>query len=56
MRALLDIGYPGYLTFELDVQAAVRSGAMPVEDDLLGRIMEQAIKHTRRLESRLEGF
>jgi sugar phosphate isomerase/epimerase len=56
LRALLDIGYPGYLTFELDVQAAVRSGAMPVEDDLLGGIMEQAIEYTWRLESRLEGF
>ncbi len=56
LRALLDTGYPGYLTFELDVQAAVRSGAMPVEDDLLGGIMEQAIEYTWRLESRLEGF
>ena len=56
LRALLDIGYPGYLTFELDVQAAVRSGAMPVEDDLLGGIMEQAIEYTWRLESRREGF
>jgi sugar phosphate isomerase/epimerase len=56
LRALLDIVNPGYLTFELDVKAAVRSGAMPVDDDLLGRIMEQAIEHTRRLESRLKGF
>jgi sugar phosphate isomerase/epimerase len=56
LRALLDIGYPGYLTFELDVQAAVRPGTMPVEDDLLGGIMEQAIEYTRRLESWLEGF
>jgi sugar phosphate isomerase/epimerase len=58
LQTLVDIGYPGYLTFELDVQAAVRSGVMPVEghDDLPGRVMEQAIEHVRRLESRLEGI
>src|SRR5215212_3768836 len=31
LRALLDIGYPGYLTFELDARAAVRSGVVPAE-------------------------
>jgi sugar phosphate isomerase/epimerase len=56
LQALVDIDYHGYLTFELDVQAAVRSGVMPVEghDDLLGQLMEEAIEHVRRLESRLE--
>jgi sugar phosphate isomerase/epimerase len=57
LQALADIDYRGYLTFELDVQAAVRSGVVPVEghDDLLGQLMEQAIEHVKWLESRLEG-
>ena len=53
LRALVEIGYGGYLTFELDVQAALRSGAVRDEDDPQGRLMEQAIEHTSRLESRL---
>jgi sugar phosphate isomerase/epimerase len=53
LRTLVEIGYSGYLTFELDVQAALRSGAARAEDDPQGRLMEQAIEHTRRLESRL---
>jgi sugar phosphate isomerase/epimerase len=55
LQALVDIDYRGYLTFELDAQAAARSGVMSVEDDLPGRLMEQAIEHTRRLEARLRG-
>ncbi len=42
--------YPDYLTFELDLQAAVRSGAVPGEDDPLGRVIEQAIEHLGRLD------
>jgi sugar phosphate isomerase/epimerase len=55
LQALTDIDYQGYLTFELDAQAAARSGIMPVEDDLQGRLMEQAIEHIKRLESGLRG-
>jgi sugar phosphate isomerase/epimerase len=55
LQALMDIDYRGYLTFELDVQAAVRSGVMPVEDDPPGRLMEEAIEHIRRLEAGLRG-
>src|SRR5918998_2979991 len=57
LQALADIDYPGYLTFELDVQAAVRSGVLPLE----GRgypascLMEQGIQHLRHLESQLDG-
>ena len=51
LRTLVEIGYSGYLTFELDVQAALRSGAVRGEDDPQGRLMEQAIEHTRRIES-----
>jgi sugar phosphate isomerase/epimerase len=56
LQALVDIDYRGYLTFELDVQAATRSGVMPVEGDLLGQLMEQAIEHIRRLEAGLRGI
>lgn len=56
LQALVDIDYRGYLTFELDAQAAVRSGAVPVEDDPSGRLMEQAIEHTKRLEAGLQGI
>jgi sugar phosphate isomerase/epimerase len=55
LQALTDIDYRGYLTFELDAQAAARSGVMPIEGDLTGRLMEQAIEHTRRLEAGLRG-
>jgi sugar phosphate isomerase/epimerase len=57
LQALVEIDYHGYLAFEVDVQAAIRSGVMPVDqqEDLPGRVMEQAIEHVRRLESRLEG-
>lgn len=53
LRALVEIGYGGYLTFELDVQAALRSGAVRPKDDPSGRLMEQAIEHTRGLEGGL---
>ena len=58
MQALVDIDYRGYLTFELDAQAAARSGLIPAEghDDALGWLMKQALEHTKRLESRLEGL
>jgi sugar phosphate isomerase/epimerase len=55
LRALMDIGYRGYLAFELDARAAARSGVMPAGDDLPGRLMQQAIEHTRRLEAGLLG-
>jgi sugar phosphate isomerase/epimerase len=57
LRALADIDYPGYLTFEVDLQAAARTGAVPLggSDDLPGRVMEEAIERIRRLESRLAG-
>jgi sugar phosphate isomerase/epimerase len=53
LQALIDIDYRGYLTFELDVQAATRSGVMPVVDDLPERLMERAIEHIRQLEGGL---
>ena len=54
LRALADIGYPGYLTFELDARAAVRSGVVPAEarEDPTSYLMEQGIQHLRHLESR----
>ena len=57
LRALLDIDYPGYLTFELDPRAAVRSGVVPAEsrDDPASYLMEQGIRYVKHLESRLEG-
>ena len=56
LRAFADIDYPAYLTFELDAQAAARSGVIPGEshDDQLGQLMEPAIEYVRQLESRLE--
>jgi sugar phosphate isomerase/epimerase len=55
LRALLDIGYPGYLTFELDARAAIRSGVVPAEarEDPTPYLMEQGIQHLKHLESRL---
>jgi sugar phosphate isomerase/epimerase len=55
LRALLDIDYPGYLTFELDARAAIRSGVVPAErrEDPTSYLMEQGIQHLRHLESRL---
>ena len=57
LQALVDIDYPGYLTFELDARAAVRSGVVRAEDhdDMPGALMARAIEHVRWLESRLEG-
>jgi sugar phosphate isomerase/epimerase len=55
LQALAEIGYRGYLAFELDPQAAARSGAMPAGDDLQGRLMERAIEHIRGLEAGLQG-
>ena len=57
LRALLDIDYPGYLTFELDPRAAVRSGVVPPErqEDPTSYLMEQGIRYLRQLESQLEG-
>ena len=58
LQALLDIDYRGYLTFELDARAAVRSGVIPAEarDDPTPFLMEEAIQNLRLLESRLEGI
>jgi sugar phosphate isomerase/epimerase len=55
LRALLDIGYPGYLTFELDPRASVRSGVVPAErrDDPASYLMEKGIEHLKHLESRV---
>jgi sugar phosphate isomerase/epimerase len=57
LRALLDVGYSGYLSFELDSRAAVRSGVVPPErlEDPTPYLMEQGIQHLRHIESRLEG-
>ena len=57
LQALVDVDYPGYLTFELDARAAVRSGVVRAEDhgDMPGALMARAIEHVRWLESRLEG-
>jgi sugar phosphate isomerase/epimerase len=57
LQALADIDYRGYLTFELDVQAAVRSGALPLErrEDPTSYLMGQGIQHLRHLESQLDG-
>src|ERR671917_2682334 len=57
LQALADIDYPGYLTFELDVQAAVRSRVLPLEgrEDPTSYLMEQGIQHLRHLESQLDG-
>jgi sugar phosphate isomerase/epimerase len=56
LRALLEIDYPGYLTFELDPRAAARSGVVPPErrEDPTPYLMEQGIQHLRHLESQLE--
>jgi sugar phosphate isomerase/epimerase len=56
LQALLDVDYPGYLTFELDPRAAVRSGVVPSErqEDTASYLMEQGIQHLKHLESRLE--
>jgi sugar phosphate isomerase/epimerase len=55
LRALLDVGYPGDLTFELDPRASTRSGVVPAErqDDPASYLMEKGIEHLRHLESRL---
>lgn len=55
LQALIDIDYGGYLTFELDAQAAARSGVVPSGDDQTGWLMQRAIEHTKRLEAGLEG-
>jgi sugar phosphate isomerase/epimerase len=55
LRVLLDIGYPGYLSFELDARAALRSGVVPAEarEDPTLYLMEQGIQHLKHLEPRL---
>jgi sugar phosphate isomerase/epimerase len=55
LRALLDIGYPGYLTFELDPRASVRSGVVPAErrDDPATFLMEKGLEHLKHLEPRI---
>jgi sugar phosphate isomerase/epimerase len=55
LRALLDIGYPGCLTFELDPRASVRSGVVPTErrDNPASYLMEKGIEHLKHLESRV---
>ena len=57
LQALADIDYPGHLTFELDVQAAIRSGVLPLErrEDPASYLMEQGIQHLRHLESQHDG-
>ncbi|MFL6057484.1 MAG: TIM barrel protein [Rubrobacteraceae bacterium] len=55
LQALVEVGYPGYLTFELDARAAVRSGVVPAEEreDPTSYLMEMGIKHLRNLASLL---
>jgi sugar phosphate isomerase/epimerase len=55
LRALLDIGYAGYLTFELDPRASTRSGVVPPlgRDDPASYLMAKGIEHLKYLESRL---
>jgi sugar phosphate isomerase/epimerase len=55
LQALVDLSYPGYLTFELDARAAVRSGVVSAEarEDPTSYLMEQGIQHLRHLESSL---
>jgi sugar phosphate isomerase/epimerase len=57
LQTLADIDYRGYLTFELDVQAALRPGVLPLEGrkDPTSYLMEQGIQHIRYLESQLDG-
>jgi sugar phosphate isomerase/epimerase len=55
LQTLADIDYRGYLTFELDAQAAARSGVVPAEDNLPERLMEEAIEHVKGLEAGLRG-
>jgi sugar phosphate isomerase/epimerase len=56
LQALLDIDYPGYLAFELDPRAAIRSGVVPSvrREDPTSYLMEQGIEHLKRLESERE--
>jgi len=56
LQALIHIGYPGYLAFELDPRAAIRSGVVPAEaqKDPTPYLMEHGIRHLRRLESQLD--
>jgi sugar phosphate isomerase/epimerase len=53
LQALLDIDYFGYLAFELDPQAAIRSGVVPAEEDASTYLMGQGIQHIKHLESQL---
>ena len=55
LQALVEVSYPGYLTFELDARAAIRSGVVPAEarEDPTSYLMEQGIQHLRHLESSL---
>lgn len=55
LQALLDIDYSGFLTFELDPRAAVRSGVVPAErqEDPTSYLMEVGLRHLKHLESQL---
>jgi sugar phosphate isomerase/epimerase len=55
LQALVEVGYPGYLTFELDARAAVCSGVVPAEEreDPTSYLMEMGIKHLKNLAARL---
>lgn len=57
MRALVDVGYEGYLSFELlpasaDPFAVLQAGGA---DDFFDKYTEQAIEHMKGVESRLNG-
>jgi sugar phosphate isomerase/epimerase len=54
LRTLREIGYRGYLAFELILPPGSPSGGAG-RQKALDETTEQAIRHTRRLESRLEG-
>ena len=57
MEALVDVGYGGYLSFELlpasaDPFAVLQAGGA---DDFFDKYTEQAIKHMKKVESQLQG-
>ncbi len=54
LRTLQEIGYRGYLAFELNLPPGSPSGGAG-RAKALDETTEQAIRHTRRLESRLKG-
>lgn len=57
LKVLIEVGYDGYLSFELlpasaDPFAVLQAGGA---DDFFDKYTEQAIKHTKQIESQLQG-